>query len=390
MRKLSIVAISGLLAIGSLPVNAFSDNVITVWAPADKGYNGIMEIGKKFEQDTGVKVNVEHPSELENKFPQVASTGSGPDIMIFAHDRFGGYAEAGLVREVSPSNDFKSKFDSYTWSALKYKGKYFGYPISAETLSLIYNKDLMSKPMENWEDVFAIDKSMSGDKKAIIWDIQSPFFTWPILSANGGYAFKITANGFDAKDVGVNNKGANQSMAFVKKLVDQKIISSDADYANAESAFNKGEVAMTVNGPWSWKNLDKSGINYGLAVLPKLNGKPSRPFVGILTAGISTASPNSDLAKEFIENYLLTDDGLRYMNQYAPIGAPALKSFQKELSKDPRVMVTIQNAKIGDVMPNIPQMMPFWFGQKAAIGNVITGRQSIEEALATVEKRMLQ
>jgi maltose-binding protein MalE len=46
----------------------------------------------------------------------------------------------------------------------------------------------------------------------------------------------------------------------------------------------------------------------------------------ILTAGISPASPNSDLAKEFIENYLHTDDGLRYMKQYGPIGAPALKS----------------------------------------------------------------
>ena len=40
-------------------------------------------------------------------------------------------------------------------------------------------------------------------------------------------------------------------------------------------------------------------------------------------------------------------------------------------------------------MPNIPQMMPFWFGQQAAIADVLTDRQSIEDALATVEKRML-
>ncbi|WP_028865644.1 maltose/maltodextrin ABC transporter substrate-binding protein MalE [Psychromonas aquimarina] len=390
MRKLSTLAISALLTAASLPVNAFTDNVITVWAPSDKGYKGIIEIGKKFEQETGVKINVEHPVELEKRFPQVASTGGGPDIMIFAHDRFGGYAEAGLLRKISPSNEFKSKFDNFTWSALNYKGDYIGYPISAETLSLIYNKDLIAKPMQNWEEVFAVDKSMPDDKKAVMWDIQSPFFTWPILSANGAYAFKLTSSGFDARDIGVNNKGAKQSMSFVKKLVDRGIISPDSDYASAEAAFNKGKVAMMINGPWSWKNLDKSGINYGLAVLPKLNGKPSRPFVGILSAGISAASPNVDLAKEFIENYLLTNDGLRYMNQHAPIGAPALKSFQKELSADPRVTATIENARIGEIMPNIPQMMPFWFGQKAAISNVISGRQSIDDALATVEKRMLQ
>ena len=78
------------------------------------------------------------------------------------------------------------------------------------------------------------------------------------------------------------------------------------------------------------------------------------------------------------------------MNNHTPIGAPALKSFLQELSSDPRVVATIENARLGEVMPNIPQMMPFWYGQQAAIKNVITGRQSIDEALSTVEGRMLQ
>ncbi len=147
---------------------------------------------------------------------------------------------------------------------------------------------------------------------------------------------------------------------------------------------------MTLNGPWSWANLDKSGLNYGLAILPKLNGHPSRPFVGVLSAGISSNSPNASLAVEFLQNYLLTDIGLRLMNAHVPIGAPALKSFLKELSNDPRVLATIANARAGEIMPNIPQMMPFWYGQQSAIANVIQHRQSIEDALSTVEKRMLK
>ena len=111
--------------------------------------------------------------------------------------------------------------------------------------------------------------------------------------------------------------------------------------------------------------------------------------MGVLTAGISSATPNEDLAREFIESYLLTNDGLRYMNNDKPIGVPALKSFNEELKKDFRVAATYENAIRGEVMPNIPQMMPFWFGQQAAIADVLTDRQSIEDALATVEKRML-
>ena len=42
---------------------------LNIWINADKGYNGLAEVGKKFEQETGVKVVVEHPSKLEELFP---------------------------------------------------------------------------------------------------------------------------------------------------------------------------------------------------------------------------------------------------------------------------------------------------------------------------------
>ncbi|MDI5829476.1 extracellular solute-binding protein, partial [Salmonella enterica subsp. enterica serovar Kentucky] len=46
------------------------------------------------------------PDKLEEKFPQVAATGDGPDIIFWAHDRFGGYAQSGLLAEVTPSLAF--------------------------------------------------------------------------------------------------------------------------------------------------------------------------------------------------------------------------------------------------------------------------------------------
>ncbi|MDY7404509.1 hypothetical protein UJH95_19500, partial [Acinetobacter baumannii] len=51
---------------------------LVIWINGDKGYNGLAEVGKKFEKDTGIKVTVEHPDKLEEKFPQVAATGDGP------------------------------------------------------------------------------------------------------------------------------------------------------------------------------------------------------------------------------------------------------------------------------------------------------------------------
>ncbi|HIF9444768.1 TPA: maltose/maltodextrin ABC transporter substrate-binding protein MalE [Photobacterium damselae] len=391
MRKvLSTVALCTLAALGS--VNAYAaieEGQLTIWINGDKGYNGLAEVGKKFEADTGVKVTVAHPDALEEKFPQMASTGDGPDIIFWAHDRFGGYAQAGLLAEVKPTEAFKNKFTDFTWDAVSYNGKYIGYPVAVESLSLIYNKDLVPNPPKNWEEMATLDKELQKKgKRAIMWNLQEPFFTWPVLAADGGYAFKFTPNGYDAKNVGVNNEGAKRAMTFMKQMVDNGVIAADVDYAIAESGFNKGDVAMTINGPWSWANIDKAGVNYGVTVLPKLSGNPSKPFVGVLTAGISTASPNQDLAVEFLENYLLTDEGLATVNKDVPLGAVALKSYQKTLSKDSRIAATMDNALNGEVMPNIPQMAAFWYAEKAAIGNVLTGRQSVDDALNTVAERM--
>jgi maltooligosaccharide-binding protein len=227
-------------------------------------------------------------------------------------------------------------------------------------------------------------------KSAIMWNLKEPYFTWPLMAADGGYAFKQTATGFDVKDAGINNKGVHDALNFMKQMVKDGVISSDMDYSVSEAAFNKGDTAMTINGPWSWGNVEKSGINYGVATLPTFQGEASKPFVGVLSAGISTASPNKALAVEFLENYLLTNEGLSTVNADKPLGAVALNAYQAELAKDPRIAATMENAKHGEVMPNIPQMNAFWAAAKNAIINVVDDRQSVEAALNDAEKQMVK
>ena len=393
MKKvLSTVALCTLAALGSVSAHAaIEEGQLTIWINGDKGYNGLAEVGKQFEEDTGVKVTVAFPDNLAERFPQVAAAGDGPDIVFWAHDRFGGYAKAGLLTEINPTQEMKDKIIDFTWDAVSYDGKYVGYPVAVEALSLIYNKDLVPNPPKNWEDIEALDKKLQKDgKKAIMWNLKEPFFTWPILTADGGYAFKFTANGYDVKDVGVNNSGAKYGMNFIKSLVDKKVISPDMDYSISEAEFNKGNVAMTINGPWSWGNIEKSGIDYGVTLLPKLNGNPSKPFVGVLTAGISAVSPNKDLAVEFIENYLLTNEGLAKVDADKPLGAVALKSFQQKLDKDTRIAATMDNAMNGEIMPNVPQMTAFWYAQGNAIQNVVDGRQGVDDALDAAAGHILK
>lgn len=167
MKKvLSTVAFCTLAALGSVNAHAaIEEGQLTIWINGDKGYNGLAEVGKQFEEDTGVKVTVAFPDGLSEKFPQVAAAGDGPDIVFWAHDRFGGYAKSGLLAEVKPSKEVKDKIIDFTWDAVQYEGKYIGYPVAVEALSLIYNKDLVKNPPKNWEDVEALDKKLQKDGK---------------------------------------------------------------------------------------------------------------------------------------------------------------------------------------------------------------------------------
>lgn len=387
-RILALSALSAVLfSAGAMA--KIEEGKLVIWINGDKGYNGLAEVGKKFEQETGIKVTVEHPDKMEEKYPQVAATGDGPDIIFWAHDRFGGYAQSGLLAEVSPDASFREKIFPFTWDAVRFDGKLIGYPISVESLSLIYNKKLLPTPPKTWEEMAALDKQLRAKgKSAIMFNLQEPYFTWPLLSAGGAYAFKLKDGHYDVTDVGVDNAGAKAGMQFLVDQVKAKTLNADTDYSIAEAAFNKGETAMTVNGPWAWGNLDKSGIDYGVTELPTLNGKPSKAFVGVLSAGINAASPNKELAKEFLENYLLTDSGLETVNKDKPLGAVALKSYQQTLEKDPRIAATMSNAKQGDIMPNIPQMAAFWYAMRTATLNALGGRQSVDAALKDAQTRL--
>ncbi|CAM3859978.1 maltose/maltodextrin ABC transporter substrate-binding protein MalE [Vibrio aquimaris] len=392
-NSLTKVTLAALSVFTSISVNAaIEEGQLTIWVGGDKAYEGMAQIGQRFEEDTGIKVTVAFPEKLEEKFPKVAASGEGPDIIFFAHDRFGGYAEGGLLAEVKPSKEIEQGIVDFAWDAATYKGKKIAYPVAIESVSLIYNKALLPTPPKTWEEIPALNaKLQKSGKKAIMWPLRDgAYFTWPLLSADGGYAFKQVKDGYDINDVGVAKDGVQASLTFINDMIKNKVISADMNYSVSESEFAAGKVAMTINGPWGWANIDKAGIDYGVTTLPKFNGHASKPFVGVWVGGISSVSPNKELAVEFLENYLLTDQGLKSLNDDKPLGAVALKSFQKLVDTDSRIAATMDNAMNGEIMPNIPQFTTFWYSMKDALDNVVDGRQSVTEALKTAEKRMTQ
>lgn len=377
-------------AAGLAPAHADKKGELTIWINGDKGYTGLAKIGEKFTKATGVKVVVEHPQDAPSKFQQAAASGKGPDIFLWAHDRFGEWQAGGLLAEVKPGAKTKNALEKKGWDAFTVGNKIWGYPIAFEAVGLIYNKKLVAKPPRTFEELVALHKKLDKQgKKAILWDYNNTYFTFPLLAAQGGYAFKRNKDGsYDAKSIGINNKGAIKGLDMLLRLINEGVMPRGASYADMEAGMAKGELAMMISGPWAWANLKQAGIEFGVAPLPTIGGKPAKPFVGVLGAMINQASPDKELAVEFIENYLLKAENLKLVDDDKKIGVPALKSFYRTLQKDPLIKATMMNVKNGVLMPNNPEMGKFWSAMGPALENATRGRQNAKEALDAAAKRI--
>jgi maltose/maltodextrin transport system substrate-binding protein len=363
---------------------------LLVWINGDKGYNGLQKVGDAFTAVSGVDVVVQHPEGAPDKFQAAAGAGKGPDIFCWPHDRAGEWAKSGLIVPVKPPQRIKDEIEASTWSAFTYQGKVWAYPIAIEANGLIYNKALVKTPPATFAEVMALDKELAPKgKRAMLWAYNQSFFSWPLLAGPGGYIFARDAQGnFDPKSVGVNSPGAIKGAEMISKLVREGYMAKGSKYSEMESAFSRGQVALMINGPWAWDNVRKSNIDFGVAAIPSVDGRPSKPFVGVLGCMIAAPSKIKDIAREFIENHLLKVESLKIISADVALGTPANKAYYQELAADPNIRATMANALAGEPIPNIPETGRFFPAMDAALEAITNGQQTAKEALDGAAARM--
>jgi maltose/maltodextrin transport system substrate-binding protein len=383
------------LALGlsaALPARAAEPLQLLVWINGDKGYNGLQKVGNSFAQATGVQVVVQHPEGATDKFQAATAAGKGPDIFCWPHDRVGEWAKSGLIVPVKPPKKVHDEIEDSAWQAFTYQGRVWGYPLAIEAVGLIYNRALVKTPPSTFDEVIALDKVLAPQgKKALLWDYNKSFFTWPLLAGNGGFIFERKASGeLNPGVVGVNTAGAVQAGLLLERMIQNGQLPRGARYAEMEAGFARGEIAMMITGPWAWDNARKSKIDFAVAPVPAVTpGKPAKPFVGVLGCMIAAPSKSKDLAREFLENHVLRVAGLKTISADVALGTPANKAYFAELSSDPNSRATMENARAGEPLPNIPELGRFFPAMDAALEAITNGRQSPQAALDGAAARML-
>ncbi len=183
----------------------------------------------------------------------------------------------------------------------------------------------------------------------ILWDLRSAYYTWPILASGGAFVFGRNGSDYDLRNIGIPTPGAVNALSEIIGLIRSGILPKVCPYSERE-------------GLWP---------------------DPGRQWQGgrFRSRG-NRASLNQDVAKEFIERYLLTDEGLSAM----PIDIPALISLYEKLAKDnPHLRQLKASMDIGQIMSNVPQMGSFFTSLGAALQLAADGRLSADAALRQAE-----
>jgi maltose/maltodextrin transport system substrate-binding protein len=384
-----------LLIAGSHIAGAWTNGELLIWMDADRA-SAMQLVANKFEQDYGIPVRIETPEKITVNFPLAAQAGKGPDIVIWAHDMVGEWADGGVIAPIEVTAGFKEQFSPMAWDAVRHRRQLWGYPISIEAIGLIYNKKLVNgAPPTQLSDLISFQQKLKSEHpsmNSILWDYSNPYYSWGILASGGGYIFGKTTDAYDPRDVGVASDGAVDGLSEIVHLIDSGVLPRMASSGSIpQELMAQGKLAMMISGPWDWPNLMKSGIDFGVVPMPGINGKLGKAFIGVQVAYINRSSPNRDLAKEFLEKYAFTKESLCALDHVKPIGIPAMISLYDELSRNNPLLGEMKRcADEGEVMPNIPQMGRFWTSLGGALEVATSGRCSPAIALEEAQRNMLK
>lgn len=371
---------------------AFERDRLLVWVNQDKGFNGVIETGRRFQADTGISVEVATPDDLAARFDRLAGTAKGPDIVIFAHDRFGSWLDAGHLAPLQPSPAAMQRTPGFAWEAVSVANRIYGYPLSTEVVGLIYNRDLLETAPRTWREVIELDRRLRAQgKRAIAWDYANLYFSWPVIAGSGGYSLRKRDGLYDLEDLGIGNAGAIAGFEQIRQLLDLGVLAREDDYGHMMKAFKAGELAMMINGPWVWNELRAAGMRFGIDHVPGIEAdRPGKPFVGIVAAAVNAHSPNKAQAQRFLEDYLTTAEGLRAIDADKPLGAVANLQLLETLQRDPLIAHTYRSAASGEIMPDVPEMKRFWSLFDSRLRPMLHGERDIPATLEQIGGRLKQ
>ncbi|MDO3683112.1 maltose ABC transporter substrate-binding protein [Micromonospora sp. C28ISP2-4] len=351
---------------------------LVIWAD-DKRTAALKPFAEEFGKENGVTVEVQAVSkDLQTNFVTASQQGSGPDVVVGAHDWIGNLVQNGAIDPVQLPAEQKAGFNETAIKAVTFNGQLYGVPYATENVALIRNTELAPEAPKTIEDLVATGKKLKAEKKASeILCLQSgqngdAYHIYPLYTSGGGYLFGTTANGdYDPKDLGVGKPESIAAFQKIAKLGEkgEGALKRSITGENSIATFTGKKCAFLVSGPWAVADAKKANISYDISPVPGFaGGQEAQPFVGVQAFYVAAKGKNKALAQEFVTNYVTKPELAVALYKAEPRPPALTAAFDQVKGEDADLAKFSEAGKNGQVLPAIPAMAAIWdpFGKAEA------------------------
>ncbi|WP_135305307.1 extracellular solute-binding protein [Haloarcula amylovorans] len=341
------------------------------------------EVISTYNDETSNTIEGADISDLQQKTTSAIPAGEGPHIFDWAHDWAGNVYEQGFVVDKSDEVSIDlGQFTETAQDAIQYDGNLVGLPYGAETVTPIVNRDIVDSTPESVDEMLTlIEENHDPDngQYGLAFPFADGYFTSAWLHAFGGYLYDNSAD----DKLGVNKSETVQGVEFMLENF-VPYMPNDPTYEPQAAAFNEGNAAFTINGPWSLATLNDNDVNYEVFSFPEMSDGEPRPYTGIqmwyFASAMEDGGDDAAAAREFTEWFATNEDHITKLA--SDLGSiPVLSNLVGGDGLPETVQAYSQSAGQGTPMPSHPDMDGVWQPVNDALTRAFNGDSSAQEAM---------
>lgn len=414
MRKkivimLSVVMMMGVLFTGCKKTESSStkskDKQVTLsiwWASQDEFKAPLLEAIREFEEaNPQIKIESEWMPNFDyyDKY-KIALTGDqAPDIVKIDHVFVQSLGYNNQVFDLAEfgADKIKDQFIKSTWDANMYKKHIYALPFDANTLALMYNKDILDKA--GVKAPTTLDELIESSQAVSALGEQGVYgYTIPFDPGKSGFlSFQFTSwiarNGGsilndDWSKATLNTPEVIHALKQVKSLIDTKAAPANSFM---ENEFYAGKIGMLEMGPWHVPTITNpdAPANFGIVPVVSLKeGVDTYAPLGLYSLAIAKQSKHPEEAYKFIE-FLATHEKMQVAYSKATNLMPTLKeAYKDEFYNNDVWKIFIKQLETTVSRPGSPAWPLIDEAISNAIQEVLTNTKSPEDALKNAEEKI--
>ncbi|SFT16000.1 extracellular solute-binding protein [Paenibacillus sp. BC26] len=243
-----------------------------------------------------------------------------PDIIV-GETQMPGFAQQGLL-EAFPDDmaaEIREKLAPAAWKPMEIDGKIYGLASQPGVSSLFWNKKLVKEAGLDPEKAITTWAELVDNAKKVTDAGKGKFYGGGVYGAPnfGGYlryGALVAINGgtfADANGLPTFNSDANVEVIELLRTLNANhpaglmLNNNEGTYFDA---WNKGQLAYLIDGPWRAQECKNVGLECGMAPIPlSPNGKPGNVTIGAAFHSVPVDAKNKEAAFDYIRAMYSTE-----------------------------------------------------------------------------------